>query len=229
MKLEKKSIELFGFIFIYALLFINAIIMHDSWVALISAFCGITYTILAGKGVPICYPIGATGSCFYAYLSFISNLWGNLLLYICYYIPMQIIGFFRWNKNLKSDKYEIIKTTLSNKERIILTVITTIVSIITIYILAHFGDKNPIIDGITTVFSILGMYLTVKRCLEQWIIWIIVNGLSFIMWFEIALKGGRVYSTVFMWGVYFVLAIYFFIAWKKKLRMHNCMFCYIVY
>ena len=192
--------------------------MHDSWIAIISAFCGITYTILAGKGVPICYPIGATGSCFYAYLSFASHLWGNLLLYICYYIPMQIIGFFKWNKNLKSDKYEIIKTTLSKKERITLIVISISITILTVLILAHFGDKNPVIDGITTILSILGMYLTVKRCIEQWIVWIIVNGLSFIMWLDIALKGAKVYSTVFMWSVYFILAIYFFIIWKKEIK-----------
>ena len=218
METTKKRLEFICFILIYVLLFINAIVMHDSWIAIVSAFCGITYTILAGKGVPVCYPIGATGSCFYAYLAFASHFWGNLILYVCYYIPMQIIGFFRWNKNLKKDKYEIIKTTLSNKERIILFAITTVISIATVYILSYFGDKNPIIDGITTVFSILGMYLTVKRCLEQWIIWIVVNGLSFLMWFEIALNGEKVYSTVFMWGVYFILAIYFYLNWKNELN-----------
>lgn len=221
MKVQKKSIELTVFILIYVFLFGNAIIMHDSWIAIISAFCGITYTILAGKGVPICYPIGATGSCFYAYLSFASHLWGNLLLYICYYIPMQIIGFFKWNKNLKSDKYEIIKTTLSKKERITLIVFSISITILIILILAHLGDKNPVIDGITTILSILGMYLTVKRCIEQWIVWIIVNGLSFIMWLDIALKGAKVYSTVFMWSVYFILAIYFFIIWKKEIYTYT--------
>ncbi len=215
---NNKKTESFLFILIYIFLFTLAFIRHDSIIALISAFCGITYTILAGKGVPICYPIGATGSCFYAYLSFASNLWGNLILYVCYYIPMQILGFFQWNKNLKSDKYEIVKTVLTNKERVILFFISTLITIITIFVLAHFGDKNPIIDGITTVFSILGMYLTVKRVLEQWIVWMLVNGLSFLMWLDIALKGERVYSTVFMWLVYFILAIYFFINWKKELK-----------
>lgn len=216
MKITKSKFELFSLIFIYTFLFINAFIMHDSWIAIVSAFCGITYTILAGKGTPLCYLIGTTGSGFYAYLSFASNLWGNLALSICYYIPMQIIGFFKWNKNLKKDKYEIVKTKLEKKEICILISITTVITIATIFVLSHFGDKNPIIDGITTIFSILGMYLTVKRCIEQWIVWIIINGLSFIMWLDIALKGEKVYSTVFMWGVYFILAIYFYIVWKKE-------------
>ena len=218
MKNYGKKFELFAFVLIYLLLFSNAIIRHDSIAAVISAFCGITYTILAGKGIPICYPIGATGSAFYVYLSFLSHLWGNLVLYACYYVPMQIIGFFKWNKNLKNDKYEIIKTSLNHKEKIIYYSISAILSLLIIFILAKLGDKNPIIDGITTVFSILGMYLTVKRCIEQWIIWMIVNGLSFLMWLDIAIKGKKVFSTVFMWGVYFILAIYFYITWKKELK-----------
>lgn len=213
--------EILFFVLIYIFLFTLAIISHDSVIALISAFCGITYTILAGKGVPVCYPIGATGSALYGYLSFASQIWGNLILYICYYIPMQIIGFFQWNKNLKTDKYEIVKVKLPLKERILLFSRAIIVSVIVILILSCFGDKNPVIDGVTTVFSILGMYLTVKRVIDQWIVWIVVNGLSFIMWLDIALKGEKVYSTVFMWGVYFILAIYFYITWRKEIAHSN--------
>ena len=79
-------------------------------------------------------------------------------------------------------------------------------------------DKSPFIDGITTVLSLTGMYLTVRRAIEQWIFWMVVNGLSAIMWINIALSGEKVYSTVIMWCVYFVLAIYFYINWKKDLK-----------
>lgn len=216
--MKSKKFELAIFILIYVFLILFALVRHDSIIALISAICGITYTIFAGKGIPYCYPIGATGSVLYVYLAFFNQLWGNLLLYLCYYMPMQVIGFFQWNKNLKTDKYEIVKTVLPLKERVLLFLITTLISVIVIFILAYLDDKKPIIDGITAVFSILGMYLTVKRVVEQWIVWIGVNSLSFIMWLDIAIKGERVYSTVFMWGVYFILAIYFFITWKKEIK-----------
>ena len=212
----KNKFELYGFILVYFILFVNAIITKDSVIALVSAFCGITYTILAGKGFPICYLIGVVGSVFYSYLSFKSALWGNLILYALYYVPMQITGFFHWNKNLKSGKKEIIKIHLKQKERFIIFTLGALFSFVTALVLAHLGDKNPLFDSVTTVFSILGMYLTVRRAIEQWIIWIIVNGLSFLMWLEIACSGTKVYSTVIMWGVYFILAMYFFSAWKKE-------------
>ena len=46
----------------------------------------------------------------------------------------------------------------------------------------------------------------------------IVNGLSAIMWIKIALAGEKVYSTVIMWSVYFLLAIYFYITWRKEIK-----------
>lgn len=214
----KKNIELFCFIFVYIILFSNALIMHDSPIALISAFCGISYTILAGKGIPSCYLIGVTGSALYAYLAFQSALWGNLVLYAAYYVPMQILGFFKWNKNLKENKKEIIKISLTKKESIILYLLTLIISFIVIFILFKLGDTSPFIDGITTIFSLLGMYLTVRRCLEQWVVWMIVNGLSLIMWIKVVINGATAYSTVIMWLVYFLLAIYFYFVWKKEVK-----------
>lgn len=208
--------ELIGFSIVYSILFLNAYITQDSTLALISAFCGISYTILAGKGVPACYLIGVCGSAIYSYLSFKSALWGNLILYAGYYVPMQIIGFFKWSKHLKEDKNEIIKIKLPTKEWIILLSITTFATIITIVLLSYFEDKSPIIDGFTAVFSILGMYLTVKRAIEQWIVWFWVNLLSLIMWLKIAMNGVKVYSTVIMWAVYVTLAVYFYFTWRKE-------------
>ena len=213
-----KRYEKFGLGIIYLILLCNLIILKDSPIAVTSAFFGITYTFLAGKGNPICYLFGIMGSGFYGYLSFHNALWGNLLLYMGYYIPMQVIGFFKWNSHLKTGSSEIIKTSLSKKERLILCAITLILTAFAIVVLYFTQDKKPIIDGITTVFSLAGMYLTVRRAIEQWGVWIFVNGLSAIMWGLIALSGEKVYSTVIMWSVYFVLGIYFYFCWKKELK-----------
>ena len=213
-----KRYEKFGLGIIYLILLCNLIIFKDSPIAVTSAFFGITYTFLAGKGNPICYLFGIMGSGFYGYLTFHNALWGNLLLYMGYYIPMQVVGFFKWNSHLKTGSSEIIKTSLSKKERLILSAITLILTALAIVVLYFTQDKKPIIDGITTVFSLAGMYLTVRRAIEQWGVWIFVNGLSAIMWGLIALSGEKVYSTVIMWSVYFVLGIYFYFCWKKELK-----------
>ena len=63
--------------------------------------------------------------------------------------------------------------TLTDKEaispnRIIYTILTIFATIICYFILVKYNDQNPIFDSITTIFSVLGLLLTVKRCIEQW-------------------------------------------------------------
>ena len=216
-----KKIEIIGLFTVLTLILINAIIVKDNPIAVISAFCGILYTIIAGKGKISCYFFGLSGSWCYVWLSFLNSLWGNMLLYLCYYIPMQILGIFKWKKHLKKDTKEIVKTRLSNKNRITLLFIGVLGSIITSIILHYFHDKSPIADGITTFLSVLGMYLTVRRAIEQWVVWMIVNGISALMWINLVLHGTKTYSTVIMWVVYFVLAIYFYYEWKKVLNKNE--------
>lgn len=216
-----KKIEIIGLFTVLTLILINAIIVKDNPIAVISAFCGILYTIIAGKGKISCYFFGLSGSWCYVWLSSINSLWGNMLLYLCYYIPMQILGIFKWKKHLKKDTKEIVKTRLSNKNRITLLFIGVLGSIITSIILHYFHDKSPIADGITTFLSVLGMYLTVRRAIEQWVVWMIVNGISALMWINLVLHGTKTYSTVIMWVVYFVLAIYFYFEWKKVLNKNE--------
>lgn len=201
-----------------ALIIILSFLINDSKIALVSAICGISYTIFAGKGKISCYAFGLCGTLCYSYLSFVNNLFGNLALYMLYYLPMQIVGIFRWKKHLKKDSGEIIKTKLSVKERLIYLILTIIISLAVSFILKYTGDASPFIDGTTTVFSILGMLLTVKRCIEQWYVWILVNGLSALMWIEAYLQGSNCLATVIMWITYFILAFYFLAGWRKEIK-----------
>lgn len=201
------------------LIILISIYMKDNKVALVSAVCGISYTILAGKGKISCYLFGLAGTFCYSFISFKNALYGNLALYALYYFPMQVAGIFNWKKHLKSDTQEIEKTKLSKKERIIYSLIAVLGSVILAYVLWKLNDQNPIIDAITSVFSIIGLILTVKRCIEQWYIWFVVNGLSMIMWIQAYLNGSNCFATILMWATYFVLSIYFLHAWNKEMRV----------
>lgn len=186
-------------------------------ISLTYTICGILYTALAGNGRVICYTFGIIATCCYSYLAFTNHIYGNFLLNIGYYLPMQILGIFEWNKHLKTDKKEIIKTKLSSKERIVLSIITIPICIAAALFLKSSNDNTPMLDAIITVLSVLGMYLTVKRCIEQWLVWTIVNSAAVIMWLKLSLTNHKTYSTIIVWSIYLILGIYFYYQWKKEL------------
>ena len=204
-----------------ALIIAISLYMKDNKIALISAVCGICYTILAGKGKISCYLFGLAGTFCYSFISFKNALYGNLALYALYYFPMQILGVFRWKAHLKKDSFEIEKTKLSKKERIVYFGLAVVLSTILYFILWKINDQNPVIDAITSVFSIIGLILTVKRCIEQWYIWFVVNALSTVMWIQAYLNGSNCFATILMWATYFVLSVYFLHSWNKEIRIRE--------
>lgn len=192
-------------------------IINDSKIALVSAVCGIGYTILAGKGKVSCYFIGLCGTLCYSWISYKNHLYGNLGLYMLYYLPMQILGIFKWRAHLKKGRHEIVKTSLPLCRRVLYFSIAGIVTAVVWFFLHRLGGATPFADAFTVVFSVLGMLLTVQRCFEQWIVWLFVNSVSLYMWIVAYLNGSNCFATVFMWAVYLALAVYFMAVWKKEL------------
>jgi len=222
-ELIKSEFKNFGryekvfFPLVILIIILVSVILKDNIIALISAICGISYTILAGKGRVSCFFIGITGTFCYSYLAFINGFFGNVMLYMLYYLPMEITGIFKWKKHLKKETREIEKTKLNNKERLFYFSLAFIISVIFSLVLKAAGDSKPFIDASTTVFSILGQFLTVKRCIEQWYIWFFVNILSLVMWIYAYINGSNCFATILMWAVYVILSVYFLNAWRKEI------------
>ncbi|MDD3238267.1 MAG: nicotinamide riboside transporter PnuC [Candidatus Gastranaerophilales bacterium] len=190
---------------------------EDSGFALTSAVFGIIYTVMAGKGRVSCYFFGVVGTLCCAYISYKIALYGNFALHLGYYFPMEIIGFFTWRKNLQKTTNEIIKSQLSSKERVIITLLTIAATIMAYVFFKKIGDMCPFVDASMTVLSLLGMYLTVKRDIEQWLVWTLVNILSVIMWFNAFSQGEHIFAILIVRIIYFFLGIYFFVNWKKQI------------
>lgn len=212
-----KTSEIVFFFLIIFFIILVSLYFNDTKIALISAICGISYTVFAGYGKIYCYFIGIIGTFCYCYLAYKNAFFGNLCLYGLYYLPMEIIGIFQWKKNLKKEKNEIIKTKLNSRQRAVYLIAGIITSLLCSTVLITLGDKKPFIDGFTTVFSIIGQYLTVKRCVEQWYVWFFVNLFSLLMWLFAVLNGAKCSATVLMWGIYLILSVYFLKRWNKEL------------
>ena len=96
-------------------LIILSFVFNDSKIALFNALCGVSYTFFAGKGKVFCFYVGILGTLCYCYIAFKNGFYANFFLYLLYYFPMQLLGIFKWKKNIQKNKDEIIKTSLKRK------------------------------------------------------------------------------------------------------------------
>ena len=187
----------------------------DNFVSILYAILGLFYIILLGRGKFQAFIFGVLTSLLYSFLSFKNSLWGSFALNFFYYVPIETMSLFKWYKNTNPKTKSVNKLKLKKSEFILYVFIAVIISLILSYILYIKHDKLPLIDSVITVFSILGAYLTLKRVIEQWIIWTIVNFLTVVMWFIV----GN-FSSIFViviWFIYLISGIVFYFQWRREI------------
>ena len=187
----------------------------DSIISILGAFTGIWCTIFTGKGKRSAFIFGVFNVFLYSYISYKAQYYGEVMLNMLYFMPMNIIGWFAWAKHLDKNTYVVIKNTLAPKKKIFVYCITAIGIFIYGIILKSIGGNLPYIDSMSTIISITAQALSIKRFAEQWILWIIVDAVTVIMWALNFADGGENIAMLIMWSIYLINGIMMFIKWQK--------------
>ena len=176
----------------------------------IAAICGIFCVVLCAKGKKSQYIWGLVNVIGYIIIAFINKYYGEVMLNALYYLPSQFIGYYLWNKH-ENKKTENVKGKKLNIKQTIILLIGTGVSIVLYkFLLDYLGGNNTILDSASTMISIIANTLMLLRYREQWLLWIIIDVITVIMW--ALMKDG---IMVTMWAVYLINAFYGYINWTK--------------
>lgn len=194
---------------------ILSIIWKDSLLALISGVTGILGVVLAAKGRISTYFFATINVASYAYITFNNHLYGEFMLNAFYYIPMNILGYYLWTKHKNKESNEILCKSLKMKQLIVLLLIVLLVVVFYWRILTYIGGQLTLIDSISTVLSVIALILQILRFAEQWLLWIIVNVVSVVMWGLLIGKDSSAITMVVMWTSYLINSIYGYYNWKK--------------
>lgn len=188
----------------------------DTIMGIISATTGVACVVCTGKGKLSAYFFGLINCVLYAIISYNAKLYGETMLNAIYYVPMQFVGFYVWNKHMNEENHEVKKIHMTNMSRIIWLFVMIVTTIIYGFILKNLGDAMPFVDSFTTVSSIIAMIVSVKMYSEQWWIWILVDVFSVYMWWCNFSIGNDNLATLLMWVVYLGNAIIMCIKWEKE-------------
>lgn len=202
---------------------IPSIITGDSLMAIISATCGAISVVLTGKGKLGTYIFGGIQCALYAIISYRATYYGETLLNVLYLLPLEVVGFRSWMKNMNSENAEVIKLQMSWRQRGIWAAVLAAGTVAMGFALKHFGDAMPFMDAFTTVGTMIAFVLTVKRYSENWWIWIAINVATVIMWIGNVAKGGENASvaTLLMWSVYLVNSVIMLIRWMREANRNS--------
>ena len=161
--------------------------LGDTFAGIVSAISGTLYTLFAGKGKAMCYVFGIINTVLYGYIAKSYTLYGDMMLNWLVYLPMMFAGFAMWFFRRDRD-YCIIKERLSFRALVVFILSALAAIVVYAFLLRRMGGSQPYLDAFTTVVSVTAMVLTLKRCIEQWVCWTLVNLASVIMWIKVCIS-----------------------------------------
>lgn len=188
----------------------------DNLMGIISAMTGVICVVCTGKGKLSAYIFGLVNSILYALIAYKARLYGETMLNMLYYVPMQFIGFYVWSRHINTDTKEVEKRHMRLSGRCLLTISIMISTVLYGFVLRYLGDAMPFVDSFTTVSSVIAMIISVKMFAEQWWIWVAVDIFSVYMWWCNFTSGSDNMATLLMWIVYLGNALIMLVKWEKE-------------
>ena len=190
----------------------------------VAGIAGVLCVVLVAKGSIWNYLFGLVNVSMYAYISYKASLYGDAGLNALYYVPMQFIGWWQWRKRgaavseaeAGSKGVQVNARRFTWKQRAVLFVGCSAAVVAGACALEYFGDPQPLKDSTTTVLSIVAQALMALAYMEQWILWIITNIVSVVMWCVCVARGeAHAAVMVIMWIFYLLNSINGLRVWYK--------------
>ena len=201
---------------------IPSLLARDSAMAVISATCGAISVVLTGKGKLGTYIFGSIQCALYAIISYKATYYGETALNVLYLLPLEVVGFLQWKKNMNSENAEVVKLKMSWKQRGLWAAVLCVGTFLLGVVLKHFDDAMPFMDAFTTIGTMIAFVLTVRRFSENWWIWVAINVATVIMWLGNVIEGGENASiaTLLMWSVYLVNSVIMLVRWMREANLN---------
>lgn len=195
------------------------------WLDMLTTILGLAYILLQYRASIWLWAVGIAMESFGIVLFYQKGLYADCSMEL-YYLVMSIYGFISWkylHHGSGSDKKSE-KPVTHFEDRYILpwTIGTLLIWGAIYYFLAYHTDSRvPIADSFTTALSIVGIWALAKKYLEHWLIWIVVDAVSSILYFskDIPFKAS-------LYALYVVIAILGYMKWKRMMAnsQENCLF-----
>ncbi len=187
-----------------------------SHVELIGTVFGLVSVMLAAKGNILTWPTGIINEAAFFIMFYQVQLYSDMYLQV-YFFAVTLYGWYFWNGKKTGEVLQ-----LSTKWRLLIPVLVIVASVVTGYMMSRIHEFLPHVfhqpaafpywDAVTTVSSIVATILLSRKLIETWILWIIVDVVSIMIYLS---KG--IHLVAIEYFVFLVICVAGFVNWGRKL------------
>lgn len=176
---------------------------------LAAALLSLAYLVLAMRENSLCWYCAFFGTAIYIWIFGGVKLYMDSLLNV-YYLVMAVYGWYQWRRGGESH-HGLTISSWRMRHHLFALLGVLLLSVISGYLLKANTDAQwPYLDSFTTWGSVLTTYMVARKILENWLYWIIVDGVSIYLYLDRAL-----YFTAALFAIYLVLVVIGYFTWRK--------------
>ncbi|WP_167854847.1 nicotinamide riboside transporter PnuC [Mangrovimicrobium sediminis] len=183
----------------------------DTLVEIAATACGLAYIVFIIRENIICWPFGIVGSLLSVYLMLENRLYSEAILYV-FYVLMGVWGWVHWARREAQADNPVQR--YAARYHLVLVLGCSLATLALGGLFSTYTDAaRPYIDAATTVFSFAATWLEIKKVLETWVYWIVLNAASVWLYADRSLD---IYAGL-IW-VYTILSVWGLVQWTLSYR-----------
>ncbi|MBQ8043255.1 MAG: nicotinamide mononucleotide transporter [Clostridia bacterium] len=202
------------------LIIILSIVTDSHVLQIIAAVSGVIYvfsTVFENKYGQL---FGVVNSLLYGIIMYSNGVFGTSIYNFVYCIPMQIYTFFTWGQD-KTGKNKLEVSRYKDVQRLAIWLVILVAVAAYAIIASKLSVQFALVDGLSIILGIVGLYMASKKKVEQWHMFIVSNIATLMLWIIKCLENITNIPMLLMWIVYFVNNIYGLYTWNKKIRTNG--------
>ncbi|MCB0572109.1 MAG: nicotinamide mononucleotide transporter [Phaeodactylibacter sp.] len=181
-----------------------------SWVDWLATITAILYVVLAAQEKAWCWFWGMISCSLWAYASYaFYNLYLDALLQL-FYVVMAGVGLYEWKYGGQSKAPLPISRLPWRQHGYILAGGTAASLLFGYFFDAYTPAAATYWDAFTTVFSVIATFILVRKVLDNWAYWVVVDAVYAGLY---ASRGAYLFALLMI--AYTIIAAFAFLSWRR--------------
>jgi nicotinamide mononucleotide transporter len=179
---------------------------------ILAMLTGAAYAVLAARRNRLCWVAGAVSSALAAFLAGVRELPMQSALQV-FFVGMSVYGWMSWTRSAAQGELPV--GLMPIPWHIGAAIVVTLLAFAVAQVLAaETRAAWPLLDSLTTGFSLLATWLAARAKLENWLYWIAIDGVLVFLFYVQDLQFLALLNVMFI-GI----AAGGFVAWRRRLLM----------
>lgn len=189
----------------------------------VAVILSVAYLLLAARESLWCWYCAFVSSSLYVLIFWDVSLLMESALNV-FYVLMAVLGWWQWHsgpgRRIEEQGQRVLKiVSLSARQHLGAIAVLLCLTAVNGWIMSRYTDAVwPYLDAFTTWGSVFTTFLVVRKVLENWLYWIVIDGVSIYLYLDRGL-----YLTALLFAAYVVIVVFGYFAWRRHYQAEQAL------